>query len=868
MTIFHLQQMGGDTIYDNSVYWDQYSLSCVKPTVTVLSSSGNAPSTIDDSVFEKVAFDDHVPDVKAVTYEQFWKVVGKNPNKKVRDYNERFDHNMPVPIIHEGEIVYSFEGSQIYYNIINQIIQMDERDIHFDHPILLKLVMDHIQIFERHWRKMVVDIRLGKLDKNLLISDEARLVFESSNVPRPNHAERLDETFRNLGFHKKVVGKDIEIKPYAPKKSKQEIQQAVTANAKAAEEELQEALEVHMQAQNLLHDKNGSPLKGNKSRGSSPKKKITVQLNEQTITSLISEIPELKNQVRVPTGGLRENIFKLDETEVKRKYSLPFEPSESSILSMSRPTSQVAKSSPTSMKIVLEPLPDGELNAPDVLVRSPWNHRSKSLGLLSRPSSVEGTEGSFTTPRKLNTAAGKNKRELLSELGQTFYSNKELLNIEIDRNNKGRLNATIANQFDARSQERVLSATRTATGSVRRRKSQSEAEGVDPDFSEVNQTNYELVAGPRDKKAYLDVVKLNADRYVCPFPACGCSFFSKDAALRHMPVHEQRSRLYSATPMSDSHLKFYWPADVPWLKNKQFTEKTLPPGSVRCTVENCPEIFATQVKLEAHLRLVHQKVHPSATSLAYFKCERNYRAIPPDPGPEDFYLPWCHYHATPVGRCPLCVEIETNGGPKPPYYMHESISIDFQKKQEALAISLSSTDMKSLKKTNNNSGIVRLHQRDHKYMVTIQRESDSTKEDRINNGGEYKARVIFIMVDRKNVAYVGVEPLYSFDDIICANLPMPFQYQEDHANRSRSKYELFPVRMMSGVTANSISGQYKKMTESNIIWTPIHTIRRISPLIYVKNNQFVRNITGKTLDNLVENVDQVPIGAYYTSTEP
>ena len=97
-----------------------------------------------------------------------------------------------------------------------------------------------------------------------------------------------------------------------------------------------------------------------------------------------------------------------------------------------------------------------------------------------------------------------------------------------------------------------------------------------------------------DKKAYLDVLKLNEDRYVCPFPACGCSFYSKDAALRHMPIHEQRARMYSATPMSDSHLKFYWPADVPWLKNKQYTEKSLPPGSVRCSVENCPEIFATQ----------------------------------------------------------------------------------------------------------------------------------------------------------------------------------------------------------------------------------------------------------------------------------
>jgi len=52
-------------------------------------------------------------------------------------------------------------------------------------------------------------------------------------------------------------------------------------------------------------------------------------------------------------------------------------------------------------------------------------------------------------------------------------------------------------------------------------------------------------------------VKAN-NRYVCPFPACGKSFHSKEAAFRHLPEHEQRARLSAPTPLADSHLSSYW----------------------------------------------------------------------------------------------------------------------------------------------------------------------------------------------------------------------------------------------------------------------------------------------------------------------
>eukprot|EP01032_Pedospumella_encystans_P013354 gene13354-15381_t len=199
----------GDSVHANTEYWNVHALSALAPIENTTDKS-------DTAIFDPVMHDNHPPDYN-VTSATFWNLTAKNPNKTVRDYHEKFDHNMPVPVVKNDEIVYSFEGPQIYFNLVNQIIRMDEK-VNFDDPEFLKLVVDHIQLFERHWRKMVADIRTGKPDRRLQINPESRLIFENANIPKPNLAKRLDDTFRKLGFHMKVLGKDINIQPYAKKK--------------------------------------------------------------------------------------------------------------------------------------------------------------------------------------------------------------------------------------------------------------------------------------------------------------------------------------------------------------------------------------------------------------------------------------------------------------------------------------------------------------------------------------------------------------------------------------------------------------------------------------------------------------------------
>jgi hypothetical protein len=90
----------------------------------------------------------------ALAEAEFWKIAAKNPNKSIRDYDEKFEHSMPVPLVQNGELVYTLEGPKVYVNILMQLVKLDQR-IDDDDPDFLKLIMDNIQMFERHWRKLV-----------------------------------------------------------------------------------------------------------------------------------------------------------------------------------------------------------------------------------------------------------------------------------------------------------------------------------------------------------------------------------------------------------------------------------------------------------------------------------------------------------------------------------------------------------------------------------------------------------------------------------------------------------------------------------------------------------------------------------------
>lgn len=178
------------------------------------------------------------------------------------------------------------------------------------------------------------------------------------------------------------------------------------------------------------------------------------------------------------------------------------------------------------------------------------------------------------------------------------------------------------------------------------------------------------------RTGYHLAIETDGDRFICPFPACGQSFRSKDACFSHLPVHEQRMRLSAPTALPDSHMNYYWPRGVPWMSAPKFVEKVTPPGNLPCTVDGCSESFPTKDRLEAHLRVAHKKTGASALASGYFTMDGAAVNVPPFEPPPGAPVMWCPNHFLAVGSCPLCVELEASKGPKPPYKFFEGITID------------------------------------------------------------------------------------------------------------------------------------------------------------------------------------------------
>eukprot|EP00903_Cladosiphon_okamuranus_P016056 g14823.t1 len=67
-------------------------------------------------------------------------------------------------------------------------------------------VARHAVFLERHWCKLVKDIRNGATDPHLPITDAKRMRVEGLMIPNKKRAQRLDDRLRELGFHARASG--------------------------------------------------------------------------------------------------------------------------------------------------------------------------------------------------------------------------------------------------------------------------------------------------------------------------------------------------------------------------------------------------------------------------------------------------------------------------------------------------------------------------------------------------------------------------------------------------------------------------------------------------------------------------------------
>lgn len=263
------------------------------------------------------------------------------------------------------------------------------------------------------------------------------------------------------------------------------------------------------------------------------------------------------------------------------------------------------------------------------------------------------------------------------------------------------------------------------------------------------------------------VIALGKDRFVCPVPGCGKSFHSTDSCFRHMKVHEHKQRLAAATPLADAHLQYYWPKDIPWsVSAGEYAQPSLPPGSIRCSYRNCQEVFSTVYKMYNHLRLVHAHVHPSHSSLDYYTLGEVYLSVPPEKMPfANCQLVFCKSHMLPSKSCARCMEVEqmTKGAPKPPYRMLHSVSINLHRKRDRLhMLADGNGGNKNKEKYTGSEEAHRIQECDRFAYLLMQDEQ----------GQSYKARCQYIVFDRNNLLWLGIEKLYSLQDIASKKVPL------------------------------------------------------------------------------------------------
>lgn len=525
------------------------------------------------------------PDMN-LTMEAFWSRAAKNPNKSVRDYNDGFEHSVPVPIVSEGELQYSLEGPTIYVAILKRIVELDEinkSNIHMDNGDFLRLVVDHIQIFERHWRKLVIDIRTGTLNKNVKVTDYVRSVYLSTSMPRPNLASRLDKVFRDLGFHMKVLGKDIQITGYATKK-------IVITDRKRRPSLPQEVLG---------------------ERGSTMQKNVESFIRNSTSSS--NELSPLK-------------------------------------------TNESAEKSPTSMT----------------------QFTGRRFSALKRWDSTPADNLiDIAEPHTTLSSTGKKEKEVTFAFphdNKKTTKTKTTLTAEEAIVKATMTGSLAANELKNKLQERDERGASQRSRGLQRRGSDTDIYRPSTN-DELQEITHKLHTDPRIH--YHELVQV-ADRYICPFPACGISFSSRQAAFEHLKIHEQRKRLFASTPQSDSHLNFYWPKDAPWKSSAEYTKRCLPPGTICCPEKGCQEVFMSHHRLAYHIRHVHRETAKVSILQSFFTFSGDSRGTPPLPAPSYAPVDFCVLHLNLTHHCKHCLEyINSDRVPKQPFLFYDLVKVNF-----------------------------------------------------------------------------------------------------------------------------------------------------------------------------------------------
>ena len=109
----------------------------------------------------------------------------------------------PLPLISHGELRLTIDVVDIYIDVLLTLIDPQAGVMEDDQQLTL-YVYNLFTFFDRHWKHLISDLRMGTLNPELPVDKTTRAFIQLHLHPAPSRARHLDNFLRTVGFHRRA----------------------------------------------------------------------------------------------------------------------------------------------------------------------------------------------------------------------------------------------------------------------------------------------------------------------------------------------------------------------------------------------------------------------------------------------------------------------------------------------------------------------------------------------------------------------------------------------------------------------------------------------------------------------------------------
>ncbi|KAH8064282.1 hypothetical protein JL722_1144 [Aureococcus anophagefferens] len=549
----------------------------------------------------------------------------------------------PIPMIFDDELRLTVKAADVYLELLDRFSDEELVVRKHEDQAFVKLIFENDVFLERHWKKLLRDVRYGKINRHLPISPERRAALESRMYPKPQQANKIDAALKRLGFHVRSSGLYGSAALAATK--------STTADAAPRD------------------DDGGAP--ADRFGGSRPTDFLwdkTLKLAMADDEDIAAQVERKKRapppraaRVEIPRRDSTESLpdgFKVDADRATTTKSVRFA-DKSLASSASASLASPAKSESThrsgTRQTAASSASARSLASP---AKSESTHRSGAARTARSDRSLASSKNSNRSQR--------GRRWDDPDKGDSDGSDDTVLEPDLPLERR-----SSHGDVDAKADQAAVFATAHAISTLPRA------------------SNDEVLEEPRDIRPWL-----------CPHPGCGKVFSEKESCARHVnEAHAGRHRLAVATPTQDQFLRKYWPEEMPWEREDMLAAKAPDVAAYNCPI--CFMPLLTQEDLKRHLKVSHKKEEKKC----YKELKAEAKKAPPKSGgrrgsgPADRRPPGaatvagkpilvppfcpprrapmaiCLRHARSSFRCLDCGDARFRGGPRAPCSFYPEVTV-------------------------------------------------------------------------------------------------------------------------------------------------------------------------------------------------